>query len=212
MFTTLVQARAVSGPLSEPQKMPCMSYGLPAKECKVGSKLRQIPNSTCSTCYALKGRYVFQNVQASQYNRLSTLHNPAWVDAIVFQIQKAPKGRGEYFRWHDSGDIRDIEHLEKIVEVALRLPKVKFWLPTREQGVVRAYQAQYGAFPKNLVVRMSAAMIDGKPPSGFKQTSGVHSARRALGRVCPAPQQDNKCGNCRACWDPKVKHVSYHKH
>jgi hypothetical protein len=30
--------------------------------------------------------------------------------------------------------------------------------------------------------------------------------------TCPAPSQGGKCGDCRACWDPKVKVVSYGKH
>ena len=30
--------------------------------------------------------------------------------------------------------------------------------------------------------------------------------------VCPAPEQENYCGACRACWDRKVKVVSYRRH
>jgi hypothetical protein len=32
------------------------------------------------------------------------------------------------------------------------------------------------------------------------------------GRTCPAPDQDNECKDCRACWDPSVKNVAYGKH
>jgi len=30
--------------------------------------------------------------------------------------------------------------------------------------------------------------------------------------TCPAPTQAGRCGDCRACWDPKIKVVSYGKH
>ena len=30
--------------------------------------------------------------------------------------------------------------------------------------------------------------------------------------TCPAPKQGGKCGDCRQCWDPAVKVVSYGKH
>ena len=29
--------------------------------------------------------------------------------------------------------------------------------------------------------------------------------------TCPAPSQGGQCGDCRQCWDPKVKVVSYGK-
>jgi len=61
----------ITGTLSKPSKMPGWSYGIPAKECKTGSKLAKIPGTVCHGCYALKGCYVFPNVQEAQYKRLS---------------------------------------------------------------------------------------------------------------------------------------------
>ena len=53
------EALKIVGGLSKPSKMPGWAYGLPAAECKTGSKLAQVPGSVCSGCYALKGCYVF---------------------------------------------------------------------------------------------------------------------------------------------------------
>jgi len=50
------------GGLSKPGKMPGWAIGIPAAECNTGSKLRLIPDSVCSTCYALKGCYVFSRL------------------------------------------------------------------------------------------------------------------------------------------------------
>jgi hypothetical protein len=68
----------ITGTLSKPSKMPGWAYGIPAKECKVGSKLAKIPGTVCHGCYALKGCYVFPNVQAAQYKRLKAIDDPRW--------------------------------------------------------------------------------------------------------------------------------------
>ena len=52
------EALQIVGGLSKPSKMPGWAYGLPAKECKTGSKLVKVPGSVCYNCYALKGCYV----------------------------------------------------------------------------------------------------------------------------------------------------------
>ena len=84
-FTT-EKAWAIVGGLSKPGKMPGWSYGIPAKECKTGSKLREIENSVCYKCYALKGCYVFKVVQEAQYRRLASIRSPLWVGAMAHLI------------------------------------------------------------------------------------------------------------------------------
>jgi len=55
--------------LSKPDKMPGFAYGLPAWECKTGSKLAKVPGSVCHGCYAMKGNYTrFPEIKKSQYN------------------------------------------------------------------------------------------------------------------------------------------------
>lgn len=213
MAMRVSEARAITGGLGEPSKMPGLAYGLPAAECHVGGALREIPGSVCEGCYAEKNRYAMQNVQDAQYGRLESLTDPRWVDAMVLLISRAPVGRGEYFRWHDSGDLQDLFHLILIVEVCERLPQVKFWLPTREKALVLAYLRAFGPFPANLVVRISAAMVDGTAPDCELPTSGVHRHAEPVGYACPAKAlYDNTCGPCRACWDGAVPHVSYPWH
>lgn len=208
MFTTLKEAEAVAGKLGKPSKMPGYAYGIPARHCPVGAILVKIPGSVCSGCYALKGRYVFGNVKRAQETRFASLKHPQWVDAMVFMIKKR---KCDYFRWHDSGDIQGMWHLENMVEVARQCPETKFWLPTRENALVSQYLTQHGAFPSNLVVRVSGAMIDGYAPIKFFNTSTVTTGK-GVDPTCPAYQQGGVCGTCRACWDPAVRNVSYPKH
>ena len=46
------EAWKLVGGLSKPGKMPGWSIGIPAKECKTGSKLRAVKGSVCEDCYA----------------------------------------------------------------------------------------------------------------------------------------------------------------
>ena len=192
----------IVGGLSKPSKMPGWAYGLPAPECKTGSKLRDIPNSTCSGCYAMKGCYVFPVVQAAQYRRLASIKSIEWVDAMAELINSK---KSKYFRWHDSGDVQDEEPLMKIFEVCELTPGTQHWMPTREAWVKKHLQH----CPKNLVIRFSMPMIDQPAAGSWPNTSTVVSGE---GRTCPAPDQNNECGSCRACWDPKVRNVAYGKH
>ena len=201
---TVEEAQAIAGTLSTPGKMPCHSYSLPAVECKTGSALHKVEGSVCQHCYALKGNYRYPNVKDAMGRRFGSLRHPFWADAMVILIGRH---RNQYFRWHDSGDIQDLDHLLRIVQVAERLPHIKFWLPTREVGIIKEFEREYGAFPKNLTVRVSGAMVDGPPPD-FPVTSTVVSKNP----TCPSWKQDNKCQNCRACWDPKIANISYRAH
>ena len=159
MFNTVKEAWAEVGGLSKPSKMPSYGYSLSAFKCKVGSKLRNIANSTCSDCYALKGRYVFPNVQEALDRRMDRLlNNPNWVEAMAFLINHYGKNKIEMhrlkettitknvFRWHDSGDLQSVQHLINIVNIAECTPNVKHWLPTREVGIVQEYKKLFGDF------------------------------------------------------------------
>jgi hypothetical protein len=209
-FMTKTDAEAIAGSLSKPSKMPGLAYGLPAEECITGRKLHAIENTVCSNCYALKGFYktYAKTIKPAQYKRLESISHPMWIDAMCTLIRGS-----EFFRWHDSGDLQSVDHLRKIVEIAVRMPEVKFWLPTREYAIVSEYLASGAVVPKNLVIRLSAHKIDGPVPESGLPTSSVYSETVPKGaHECPARYQDNSCGDCRACWNPRVKHVSYHQH
>ncbi len=195
------EAWALVGGLSKPSKMPGWSIGIPAKECKTGAKLRLIKNSVCEGCYALKGCYVFAVVQAAQYKRLEAINHPDWVEAMATLINSK---KPDVFRWHDSGDVQDVQHLEKIFEVCRLTPAKRHWMPTREAWIKDHMEAA----PANLVVRFSSPMVDQGPVKSWANTSTVSTKSRS----CPAPDNNNECGSCRACWDPLVKNIEYGKH
>ena len=199
MKMTVKLAEERVGSLSSPSKMPGYGYSTPAEDCITGSKLAEVVDSICSFCYARKGRYVFRNVKQAMKKRLKSLQRLDWVETMVFMIGKREKSG--FFRWHDSGDIQGVWHLEKIAEVARRLPHIKFWLPTREYRFVREWM-QFANIPKNLTIRLSAYMVDGKPPTKLAKKLGLTTSGVSPdGFNCPASKQGNECGECRACWD-----------
>lgn len=205
-------AKEISHTLSNPSKMPCYGYSIPASKCITGAKLRGIKGAICSICYALKGRYIFENVQTALHKRYNSLTNPLWVDAIVALISNKRK-KQTHFRWHDSGDIQSIGHLDNIVQVAKRLPETAFWLPTREYSIVGEYLTKVGAFPDNLRVRLSAFMVDGEPPKAIAERYGLTTSGVSKeGFTCPAYKQNNFCLDCRACWDKDVSNINYKVH
>jgi Gene product 88 len=213
------ELEGIVGTLSNPSKMPAFGYSIPAKECITGGKLRKVKGSTCSGCYAMKGRYVFPNVENAMYRRMDSLSDARWVPAIAELIRRKSDAKGiPFFRWHDSGDLQSVEHLEQIVAVCQLTPHLSHWLPTREYRIVADFRAKHGedSIPSNLVIRMSAHMVGGKVPS-FPAPLTISTVSIVEGTYpeahdCPSRFQGNSCGDCRACWNPNVPHVDYHAH
>ena len=193
--------KIIGGSLSKPSKMPGWSIGLPAKECKTGGKLQAVPGSVCYDCYALKGCYVFKVVQDAQYRRLAAIKKSRWVAAMVHLINSK---KPDVFRWHDSGDVQDLQHLIKIFQVCERTPTKRHWLPTREAWIKDYLHKK----PDNLVIRFSAPMVNQRAPESWPNSSEVVTE----GGNCPSSKQDKQCLDCRACWDPSIKTIQYKAH
>lgn len=208
---TKTRAADIVGGLSRTSKMPGPSFGTSAFDCQTGSKLRAVEGSVCAKCYARKGAYVWDSVREAHARRMSKLltaiANPEartqWISAMASLLQGV-----SHFRWHDSGDLQSAAHYALLVDVVRATPKTRHWLPTKEPRYV-----DRANIPVNLVVRVSAPMVDQAGPKAWPNVSTVHTTKPAKGaHVCPAPKQDGECGKCRACWTATVRTVSYHQH
>lgn len=217
------------GGLSNPSKMPCVSWSTPATACHTGSKLAKLPGTTCHGCYALKGCYTFRSTQEAMARRLDTLRTAladgfeayafaeAFVDVLAERLRrterviartgKPGKDDGRYFRWHDSGDLQGVRHLSLIVAIAEATPDVRHWLPTRETGYVRQYLAEGGAIPANLTVRLSVPRIGSKVPPIYRALaetpgitlSGVHTPEAGRAAGFEACPAYQNDGACGDC-------------
>lgn len=215
------EAQSICGTLTSTSKMPCKSLSLPTEACQTGYRMAQIPGSICASCYADKGFYSMyaKTIKPAQFARLDAVWQAmgdvdqaqAWISGMVSLI-----GADQYFRWHDSGDLQGLEHLELIATVCAATPNCQHWLPTREYGMVKDYVAKHGALPANLTIRLSAMYPD-KPvnvPASLRGVRGVAVSnvhtRAPIGQACTAPDNGGACGDCRACWSDAT--VSYAMH
>ena len=246
---TLKAAREIAGSTScRNTKMPGGSFAVSAFACKVGDKLAKIEGSTCHKCYARKLENmrpsVAQGWTANTRKAVDLIARDPdqWVAAMVKQVERDARVTGQpYFRWFDSGDLQSVEMLSAICQVAVMTPDVRHWLPTREAGMVKRYRKAGGYVPSNLIIRVSATMVDDAPIAAHEHTSTVHrKGSQPHGHACPAnrthaapdgsfeviPPETFKalkrseksaydlghCGNCRACWSAEVPNVSYGLH
>lgn len=221
--TTLSYGEALKliGGLSAPSKMPWWSWSISANDCQTGGKLRQVKGSVCAKCYALKGNYVFRNVKDAHARRRAGLDDPRFVEAFVLVLnslhqktkaEKSPGVRENRFRWHDAGDLQNVVHLKKIVQIAEETPQLEHYLPTKEKGFVKRFISRGGKIPKNLHIKISSPMVgeavDPKIP-GVSFTTVSYDGPEVF--QCPAlHQQGNKCLSCAACWSGK--NINYPVH
>lgn len=214
---TMKEALDIVGGFSTPSKMPWYGWSTPVSECPLGVILAKQKGTICSICYADKGMYRFSNAQKALKKRFEALKHPQFVDAFVFALEQKLKRQNikeNRFRWHDSGDLTSYDHLLKVVEIARRVPKVRFWLPTRQLNFLKRFFDEGGVLPDNLTVRTSATKIGERAkraPFGLPEsTSGLDTAPGV--HHCPARKQNNQCKACDACWRRDVPIVNYEVH
>jgi len=203
-------ARAFIG-LSKNSKMPGYTLAIPAREtCPRGDKLAMVAGTVCSGCYATKGHDAMKPARDAKARRLAVATlaaenwgvRQAWVEA--FTIAMAGE---DHFRWHSAGDLFSDNYRDLISEAIYNTPNTMHWIPTREARRAKALTKH-----ANAVVRVSDDMVDQESNKWAGNTSGVHNATQGRGVQCPASQNGGSCGDCRQCWNPEVKHVSYKIH
>lgn len=237
-MTELQQALDTIGGLSDTSKMPCYSYSLPAgAACPTGSKLLHVPGSICERCYAMRGYYTMWQVRDAMERRLEIVQKLSidpgirnqWILCFAYvlnyrldHVSEDSARDPRYFRWHDSGEVQGIRHLEAIDTVAELTPRIRHWLPTKEVQLVGYYIRTRNRFAQNLTVRVGATMFGQRAPTEFTgYASSAHRAqpglfdRKSTGQPgdtmeCPAHLNGFQCGECRACWTAPA--VSYPEH
>lgn len=211
MTLTFDAALAIIHSLSEVSKMPCYSYSTDARHCHRGGKLQKVPGSVCNKCYALRGNFVRPTVRFHLNAREEAMNHPHWVPAMVLVLQV--KEQSGFFRWFASGDLRNLGDLLKICAVAKQTPHIRHWLPTHEVGILSAFKRAGFTYPKNLVVRLSADMIDQKPSRALMARLGVLGGAVSKRKwSCPAYTTFGQCCSCRKCWQKSVPVVTYKYH
>jgi len=186
----------------------------------MGSTLAKVEGSACSICYARRGRMVYRPTLDANERRLQAYYaEDDWPRLMARLIELSVPVGDPYFRWFSSGDLQSEQMLLDIMEVCRLTPEVYHWLPTQERDMVSNALGEQPC-PDNLVIRISAPMINGVPPQGLSSVvvgpvPQAHWEERVHHNTdtryhCPAPtHRDYECGACRACWDSAVETVVY---
>ena len=198
--------------LSKASKMPCKSFSLPVTEevCKGMRDTMGNVKPVCVGCYAKKGFYNMPVVRdLREHNLLATKQlDDTFANSMVEQV-----GKAKYFRWFDSGDIYSDKLLARIYWICKNTPNTKHWIPTKARELFNQETWKALEALPNVTVRYSSPSIIGtyEPKHGSTVSQAIHKSTKEL-FYCPASTQKGKCETCRACWNPKLKVISYLKH
>jgi len=163
--------------------------------------LKTCPGKTdcCSRlCYGLNGRFLLPLMREIHQTNLEASRQTAFVQRIARQIKKT---RSRVFRLHVVGDFYSVEYVERWLEIADRLPDVKFFGSTRSWRVPNLSDAvkRLRDLP-NVYLRAS---IDPSHPDKPSSSWGVWSIE-GKGDPCPHDYSSvDNCTVCRKCWQFK---------
>lgn len=196
------------------------TFNLPAITTCPGRSL------ACQSCYAMQGRWLFDNVRRSLARNLEAARSPSFATDMVAEIRRR---KAAVVRVHSSGDFFSRAYARRWLTVMRELPGVTFYFYTRSWriGSIRPVLEEMAALP-NVRAWFSADADTGVPeavPPGVRvawlherhgadvpQASGVvfrvHELRRAVQKriglplVCPVENgvTSTDCGRCGVCW------------
>lgn len=200
-------------PISKTSKMSCHSWSLQAIEhCpQAFDRMGQLVDA-CRTCYATDGNYRFKNVKAVRAKNAIEWQEANWVGKMTRLIYDLP-----HFRWFDSGDMYHIDLAEKIYQIMQATPHTRHWMPTRMHKDVTFLPTltKMQQLP-NVVIRLSSDSLTGELVQFDWPTTSTIIPRKEYARngvfVCPAPEQQGMCQNCRACWSKNAPVIAYIGH
>lgn len=217
--------------LSEPGKMPCYTWSLPAFNTCPGAvnnytaysgylkdyqKFRKSMHKkdqvqVCKGCYAQYGNYTFPGPIKFRKKNLIDWKRKDFVKRMIAAIKDQ-----KYFRFFDSGDIYCVELAEKIEQIVKGCPNTKFWIPTRSDKIpaIKIVVMRIHELP-NAVVRLSADNINCELRPIMLNSSVVISKpmkSKPNFLVCQSSNNEGKCGDCRGCWSKNIKTIAYPAH
>ncbi len=149
-------------------------------------------------CYGLRGRLSQQKIRVLYERNLEASKQASFVRQIVRAVLKT---KPEAFRLHVIGDFYSVEYVERWIEIANRLPDVKFFGSTRSWRVLRLRDAvtSFRDLP-NVYLRASIDLTHlDRPPCSWRVWSIEGEGDR-----CPHDYGlVENCVTCKKCWQTK---------
>ena len=189
------------------------SWSLQALEtCPASIETSGVLVDACKGCYATTGNYNYPNVKAPRAENKLDWQRLEWVDDMVAALET-----DRYFRWLDSGDLYSLALAEKVLEVMVRTPWCKHWLPTRMHKFPK-FRMVFDQMRQleNVSLRFSADSIDGSYTKGLHGSVIGPDASTFVpvdgASLCRAYENNGKCSGCRACWNKEIDLICYPAH
>ena len=110
------------------------NFGIPAYKSNTGKITCPLAGECVKYCYAQKGAYIWSNVSPAFEKRLLITKKNNFADIMIDEIKRK---KAEYIRVHDSGDYYSKEYLLKWLEIAKKLPNIKFYSYTNNVNQIK---------------------------------------------------------------------------
>jgi len=181
------------------------------------SKLgHQIPNinmpvSVCRAdapckkgCYAKKGNYMYEKIQAGMRERLDLFLNDSnkFFNTIISELSGLSTYK--YVRWHASGDIVNFKYLEGMIKVANACKDTNFLCFTKKFNLVNLYLSLGRELPTNLHIVFSGwdkdFIVDNPYNLPMTYVNFKDKTKNANIPETAIPCK-GKCDTCLACWE-----------
>ena len=168
--------------------------------------------SCAKKCYAAKLCRIYPSVKKAYENNLEVLKD----DREMYFLQvMAAAGLSRYFRWHVSGDIVDIDYLDRMCKVARHCKNTKFLAFTKNYEDVNEYFNSHKK-PANLKIIFSIPFDGAK----IDNPHTLPTAAVILKGNEPAPNYKICGGNCSecascgiGCWElKKGETIAFYEH
>jgi hypothetical protein len=165
----------------------------------------------CKKCYAAKMCRIYPSVRNAYNRNLDILKND--IDGYFLQV-KAAAMVTKYFRFHVSGDIPDMNYLDRMVKLAEELPGTTFLAFTKRYAFINNF-LQYASLPDNLKIILSEW-----PGMALDNPHNLPVAHVIFKGEEPAADWKICGGNCSecacrgvGCWELKAgEHIAFYEH
>lgn len=158
-------------------------------------------------CYANKAYLkTARKTWRNNTNLYTTDPNRYFESIYGYLLWRKPK----LFRWHVAGDIPDMDYLDKMVEIANKLPDIKFLCFTKRYWLLNNYEKE---IPHNLVVVFSSwPNLEIDNPKGFRVAWLYDENDDRIPN--DAVECFGSCEQCGVCWNlPSLgKDILLHLH
>ena len=170
------------------------------------------PDAPCfKGCYAVKIAKRFETTNAAYHRNLDIL-NTDW-NSYWEQVRRAVS-MSRFFRFHVSGDIPDMNYLDRMVKLAEDLPGTTFLAFTKQYNFINNF-LQYAKIPSNLKIIFSA-----QPGMPMENPNNLPVANVIFKGQEPADNWKICGGNCSecacrgvGCWElKKGEHIAFYEH